>query len=218
MSKPKRIYWDSSCFICFLNRDAHEVARRLICEDILQHARKNEVEIYTSTWTVVEVIRPKKHGAAPLPQWAEEAIIAIEKKFPQARQELNTLWDRYQSKDPAQKLTPDQAQKIQDMFEWEFMTPVLLDPPLAEEAVKLARACGLHPADAIHAASAISAKVDVLQRWDRDFKKVAHLISVEDPEEMSKQKSLLNTLQLIGPTPADFEGGDGKTTEQSAQA
>ena len=36
-STNKKFYWDSSCFICFLNRD--ETTRRLICEDVRRFAR-----------------------------------------------------------------------------------------------------------------------------------------------------------------------------------
>jgi len=74
MSEPQRFYWDSSCFICFLNKD--EAARRVVCEDVLRHARNGAVEVWTSTWTIVEVIRPRRHGSAPLPQWAIKAIWA----------------------------------------------------------------------------------------------------------------------------------------------
>lgn len=205
MSNPRKIYWDSSCFICFLNRDAREVARRMICEDVLQHARKNEIEIYTSTWTKVEVIRPKLHGAAPLPLWATEAIKAVEKAHPAIRTELETLWKRYQANDPAQKLTAAQIEKIHGMFEWEFIVPVNVDERVADKAVEISRTCGLKGADAVHAASAIIAKVAALQKWDRDFEKVAHLITVEEPQQISLQNSLLPAMETIGPTPADFE-------------
>lgn len=56
----RRIYWDTSIFLCFLNKD--ELERGKICEDILQHAAMDEVLILTSTYTIVEVIRPKKHS------------------------------------------------------------------------------------------------------------------------------------------------------------
>lgn len=209
MGNPRKIYWDSSCFICFLNRNATEVSRRLICEDVLKHARNNDIEIYTSNWTKVEVIRPKLHGAAPLPLWASEAIAAMEAKYPQIRTELETLWKRYQSNDPAKKLTAKQIEKIKGMFEWDFIVPVNLDERVAEKAVELSRSLGLKPADAVHAASALIAKVPVLQKWDRDFDKIAHLITVEEPQKISAQNSLLDALEVIGPTPADFEDENG---------
>jgi predicted nucleic acid-binding protein len=55
--RPRRLYWDTSLFLCFLNKEEQE--RRRVCEHLLQRARAGEIEIYTSYWTVVEVIRPK---------------------------------------------------------------------------------------------------------------------------------------------------------------
>ncbi|SRR5258708_13997122 len=201
MSEAQRKYWDSSCFICFLNKDEED--RRIICEDVLKHARNGDVEIWTSTWTIVEVIRPKRHGIAPLPGWAEKAIEAIRKDFPNAPLELETLWRRYQSNDPATKLTPEQIEKIQRMFEWDFIKKINLDEPVANKAVELARTCGLKPADSVHAASAIIRKIPVLQRWDRDFEKVSHLLTVEEPKQLTPEKPLF--VGLVGPTPKDFE-------------
>src|SRR5688572_19208905 len=106
---PRKLYWDSSCFICFLNDAPYEQARRAICEDVLTNASDGVVEIWTSTFTIVEVIRPKRHGSAPLPTWATVAIKAIEKQFPAAREEMEVLWRRYQGNDPATKLTPEQV-------------------------------------------------------------------------------------------------------------
>lgn len=58
----RTVYWDTSLFLCFLNREEEE--RRHICEDILQHASMEEVQIVTSTYTVVEVIRPKRRSVS----------------------------------------------------------------------------------------------------------------------------------------------------------
>ena len=57
-SSRRRIYWDSGCFICFLNQS--ELERRAICEDILRNAQKGNVILYTSTFTITEVIYPKR--------------------------------------------------------------------------------------------------------------------------------------------------------------
>jgi predicted nucleic acid-binding protein len=57
VSRPRRIYWDTGVFICFLNHQEQE--RRKICEDILHNAKDGGVKLYTSLWTAVEVIRPK---------------------------------------------------------------------------------------------------------------------------------------------------------------
>jgi predicted nucleic acid-binding protein len=165
---PKK-YWDSSLFICFLNRD--EDNRRKICEDILQHARDGELIIYTSTWTIVEVIRPRK-----------------------------------QSLPSAEKLTPDQIAKIQGMFEWDWLKKIQVDERVAKKAVELCRDYDIHPSDAIHAASAILNGVNALQKWDRDFSKIAHLIKIEEPNFLTDQLLLIEKSkeQFIGPHPEDF--------------
>lgn len=190
MSEARKLYWDSSCFICFLNDEPYERSRRIICEDILHNAQNNVVEIWTSTYTIAEVIRPKRHGSAPLPEWATKAIETLKKEFPQIETELPTLWKRYQANDPTTKLTNEQIGKISRMFEWEFVKKIDVSEPVAQKAVELARDCGLKPADSVHAASAIIKQVEILQRWDRDFSKVAHLVNVKDPEQISPQGSL----------------------------
>ena len=159
--------------------------------------------MWTSTWSIVEVIRPKRHGSAPLPPWAIKAIEAVKVDFPQIETDLPTLWKRFQSNDPATKLTPEQIEKIQKMFEWDFIKKINLDEPVANKAVELARKYGLEPADSVHAASAIIRKVPVLQRWDRDFDKVKHLIEVKEPKYITQEGPLFAA--PVGPTPEDFE-------------
>ena len=56
-SQVHKIYWDSTAFICFLKKMEGE--RRKICEDVLYHARDGKVLLFTSTFTVAEVIRPQ---------------------------------------------------------------------------------------------------------------------------------------------------------------
>jgi predicted nucleic acid-binding protein len=204
MSDRRNIYWDSSCFICFLNKD--ETDRRLICEDVLRHAQLGELTIWTSTWTIVEVIRPKKKAPVipALPSWAIKAIAAS----PESKVQLERMWELHHKVNaPWEKLTPDQISKIQGMFEWEFLELIWLDERTANKAVELARDFGLKPADSIHAASAIlNKKMDALQRWDRDFNKIAHLITVEEPQPLSQQKALIEDFRrAIGPTPEEFE-------------
>src|SRR5437867_1579641 len=131
----RKVYWDSGLFLCFLNRG--EDQRRRICEDNLRHAAAGEIIIYTSTWTIVEVI-----------------------------------WPRRKSLPSSERLTPEQITRIQQMFEWEWLKKVQIDERVARKAVELSRDYGLHPADAVHAASAILAQVEALQRWDRDFSKI----------------------------------------------
>jgi len=57
MAEYRDIYWDTSVFLCFLN--LQEVQRRLICEDILIHAQNGAIHLYTSCYTIAEVIYPK---------------------------------------------------------------------------------------------------------------------------------------------------------------
>ncbi len=161
------LYWDTSVFLCFLN--AAEKARREICEDILRHAQKGDVRIYTSTLTIVEVIRPKKVS------------------IPNAR-----------------LLTPEEIDKIEGMFRWSWLEKIPPDQQIAFTAVALARDYGLWPPDAIHAATAIRKKADVLQAWDRDFSPVGHLVSVGEPLMMSDTKDMFG-YPPIGPTPEGFK-------------
>ncbi len=165
---PRKVYWDSGLFICFLNRS--ELERRKICEDILRCARDGKIRIYTSTWTIVEVVRPSP------------------KSLP-----------------TSQVLTPEQIGKIRQMFEWDWIVKIQVDQRVAFKAVELARDHGLRPADAVHAASAILNKLDAIQKWDRDFGKISHLIQVEEPQFISKQPSLIEDSKLrLGPHPDDF--------------
>jgi|SRR5882724_11131499 len=210
MNDPRKLYWDSSCFICLLNDADYERERRTICEDVLYNAQHNAVQIWTSTYTIAEVIRPKRHGSAPLPAWAVKAIAAVEKEFPQIATELPTLWNRYQSNDPSQKLTNEQIALISSMFEWPFIKLIELNEPIAFKAVELARDYGLRPADSVHAASAIIRKVDVLQRWDRDYNKIAGLISVEDPQQISPQSKLTFS---AAPRPENFSNETQKVSD-----
>jgi predicted nucleic acid-binding protein len=84
-----------------------------------------------------------------------KAIEAIDEQFPEARNELETLWKRYQANDPSTKLTAEQVEKISAMFEWEFVKLIEITELIARDAVALCRDYGLKPPDAIHAASAM---------------------------------------------------------------
>lgn len=176
-ANPERFYWDSSIFICFLS--AAEQERRRICEHILGHAEQGNVEIITSMYTLVEVIRPKgiRH---PVP------------------------------------LTDEQAHKLEGMFKWPFLKKIQVHEELAFRAARLARSHGLKPADAIHAATAISEQVDELQAWDSDYGKVAQLVKVAAPDYLHNRGPLFASIP-IGPTPADFTASTG-TAQPSEQS
>jgi len=167
MTRLDVLYWDTSVFLCFLNKV--ETERREICEDILRNAKAGKVRLLTSTYTIAEVIRPKS------------------KSIP-----------------GASRLTADQIQKIEGMFRWKWIQKIDVDQRVAFKAVELARDYDLLPADAVHAASAILENVTILQQWDRDFCKVAQLISVQEPKMISKQPALPGTPRPIGPRPEDF--------------
>jgi predicted nucleic acid-binding protein len=199
-TSPKKVYWDSSCFICFLNPDEGE--RRAICEDILRHAELGELEIWISTWVIVEVIRPRKPGNAELPPWANKAIKAV----PESEQPITELWKRYQKTLPIPKLTEAQIAKIQGMFEWPFVKKIYVDEPVAQKAVDICRQYGLKAGDAIHVSSAIIGKCDSVQKWDKDFDRVKHLITVEEPSRLSRQGGLFDKTRPASPEPETREG------------
>lgn len=167
MSKVPKKYWDTSLFLCFLNDDEDE--RRRICEDNLKHAKNGKLIIFTSYWTVVEVIKPRKKSLG------------------------------------VPKLTPDQIKKIQGMFEWPWLKLIQVEERVAKKAVELSRQLSIHPTDSVHSASAIINNLDALQRWDRDFDKVAHLIKVEEPDYLTKDLPLFKAGNRIGPHPEEFD-------------
>ncbi|HTV59805.1 MAG TPA: PIN domain-containing protein [Verrucomicrobiae bacterium] len=78
-SKLNRIYWDSTAFICFLRK--YEGERRGICEDILYHARGGQVSLFTSTFTITEVIRPRNGDVKGARHLTPEEISEIEEMF-----------------------------------------------------------------------------------------------------------------------------------------
>lgn len=210
MSKARKVYWDTTCFICFLNRKEEE--RRLICQDVLFHAQKKEIEIWTSMFTIAEVIRPRRmQPTIPvLPSWATQPHTSkdpdIQKLFKSADSQIKELWEYYyRNTSPYEKLTANHINHIAAMFEWKFIQKVLIDERTAKKAVELSRDYELKPADAIHAASAILKKVDALQRWDRDYDKVKSLITVEEPVKLSPQNALISDFRKLGPHPDDFE-------------
>ncbi len=211
MIKPRKIYWDTSCFVCFLNRKEEE--RRLICQDVLVHAQQQDIEIWTSTFTIAEVIRPRRmQPVIPgLPEWATKPLSLSkepesQKLLTSAQAQIRELWDYYhRNTTPYEKLTKDQINKIAAMFEWDWVRKIMVDERTAKKAVEIARDYDLKPADSIHAACAILKKVDALQRWDRDYDKIKSVIKVEEPVRLSDQHDLIRDYRALGPHPDDFE-------------
>jgi predicted nucleic acid-binding protein len=76
-------------------------------------------------------------------------------------------------------LTPDKETEIDEVLKSERILWVELDLTLALEARKLARAHGLKPGDAIHLASAIRGKADVLLRYNGRFNSKTEIAGLE---------------------------------------
>ncbi len=74
-----KLYWDTTVFLCFLSPVEQE--RRRICEDILRNARTGNCRIYTSTYTIVETVRPKKVSIPNARLLTPAEIAEIEKMF-----------------------------------------------------------------------------------------------------------------------------------------
>jgi len=209
MSNPRKLYWDSSCFISFINSGTPaEAVRSAICADILKNAQNAHVEIWTSMWAIVEVIRPKNPPQVkPLPKWATE----ISSKAPASWPEVQKLWDYWvRQTTPTRMLSAHEIAQIGGMFQWKYINKILVDEPIALAAVGLSRTHGLRPADAVHAASAIAAKCDAIQCWDRDYSKVSHLIAIEEPVHISPQ----GVLPLASPTPTPLASPSAPTTSK----
>lgn len=193
MPTTSRIYWDTSCFITLLN--ANEAARAAVCKDVLEHAQAGAFEIWTSTFTIAEVIRPKlKYQPKELPVWSaalkqtDDAGTSI---YPDAQAELAKIWDFYHRRTlPSYQLAPEIVKQIKGMFAWEYIRLVQVTPAIALHASDISRETGLRPADAVHAASAIDRRCSTLQQFDRHFEKIGHLISVSEPTMLTQPPPL----------------------------
>ncbi len=193
---PRKVYWDTSCFISYLSgTHPDEVARALICEDILKHARNDEIEIWTSVWTIVETIRPKApFQPFPVPLWAE-LLKGTDKDgnaiHPEAPGEFEKIWTYYKRNTlPTRHLSEAHAVKIKQMFEWPWIKKIQVIPSISHRAAEIARSHNMKAADSLHVASALSRNCDVLQRWDRDYQRTDLLIQSQDPVRLSSQHLL----------------------------
>jgi predicted nucleic acid-binding protein len=201
-----RVYWDSSCFISLLSsQHQQESERALICADVLKHAQNDDIQIWTSVWTIVETIRPKEeYKPLPLPIWSNALKLTDKNgnfQYPTALSELEKYWNYFNRHTmPSRVLSQDQAKKIQGMFAWPFIKMVQIVPTIAEEAAEIARTHNMKAADSIHVASALAVKCGVIHRWDRDFKKTDALISSEEPKRMSAQTLLPGIVPPSDPT------------------
>ncbi len=196
MIEYKKIYWDTSCFISYLSGDHEdEKSRSEICKDVLKHARDGSIEIWTSVWTIVETIRPKeRYQPSSPPPWAVLLNTPDEKgnlPYPRALGEFDQIWNYYKKNTlPARLLTEQQAALIRGMFDWPWIRKIQVGPAIAHKAAEIARSHNMKAADSLHVASALSRSCEVLQRWDRDYRRTDTLIPSEEPKRLSTQQTL----------------------------
>jgi predicted nucleic acid-binding protein len=215
-----RFYWDTSCFLSYLSpQHPDEQQRALICRDILQHAQNDRVELWTSAWTIVETIRPKKkYEPIPLPAWSEALNQADDEGkllYPGGVERLTEIWEYYTRHTvPTRKLTADEIGTVRSLFTYPFIRIVQIEQAIANQASQIALEKNMRPGDALHVASAISRKCDCIQRWDRDYTRSDDLITSEEPQLISTQTSL-----YLAGSPARslaVRGSDGKRAEGEA--
>lgn len=72
-------------------------------------------------------------------------------------------------KERTEQLDQTELQTIQEFFEHEFIQPIDVTREIAEKAQELGAQYGIAPIDAIHLATAIWWKCDVLLVWDKRF-------------------------------------------------
>ena len=91
-------------------------------------------------------------------------------------------------------LTKQEDDKIQaDFFKHEFIKKIDVDNWVAQRANELAWQYNISPNDAIHVASAIKVKAEMLHHWDGDFGKVpSNIIPSEEPTTWEKQMPMIS--------------------------
>jgi predicted nucleic acid-binding protein len=170
----RRPYLDSGIFISWVKgqdigllADGSSGDRTPISEDVLKRAEGGEYPAITSYFTMAEVFKKKGDTNPPL--------------------------------------TPEQNGKIMKYFENEWITWVTLERLVGEHANKLLvhyqnpdnrqEGAQLRPCDAIHLASALRAKCDVLLTWDGPFSKIEHPnIRIQFPERRERQVEIYSDL------------------------
>lgn len=123
-------YWDSSCFLAWLQEEGEERVR--LCRMVIDEAEAGKLRIVTSALTLAEVLWLK--GKPPIPI--------------------------------------EQARKVHDFFQHEWIVVRELDRATAEDARELVWNDRVRPKDAIHVATALrvhkDAPVDQLDTFDDD--------------------------------------------------
>lgn len=122
-----------------------------------------------------------------------------------------TVGPKRSSLPTGRKLAPKEIAAVEALFRKQWLVKIDVDQKVALRAVELSRDFGLKPADAVHAATAIVHRLDVMHVWDRDFAAIDHLISVKQPARMSEENAQVPMAgqgfepTRLGPHPDDFE-------------
>jgi predicted nucleic acid-binding protein len=87
----------------------------------------------------------------------------------------------------SKQLSDAEDESILEFFEHEFIDVVDIDRTIGEHANRLCRQYPLRPNDAIHLASALKAKCDVLLTWDGPLASIQHPdIIIENPRKIGQ--------------------------------
>ena len=190
MTERRKIYWNTSCFIAYINSAHPDEAYRIpVCIDVLECAEKNVIELWTSVFTIAEVIRRKLPPEAPkaLPKWAKPII----DKAPEALPRVQESWDfQCRKTSSTRAMQSEEVAELQRIFGWPFINLIQVDELVARKAVTLSQRHGLKAADAIHAASAIERRCECIQAFDKDYSSLGRLIRFEEPQQISDQSKL----------------------------
>jgi predicted nucleic acid-binding protein len=170
----RKPYLDAGVFISWVKgldigplADGTTGDRAPISEMVLQSAQDGDYEAVTSYFTMAEVFKKKGDGNV--------------------------------------ELTPEQNGKIIKYFENDWLTWVTLERLVGERANKLLvhyqdpanreEGARLRPCDAVHLASALRAKCDVLLTWDGPFSKIKHPeIRIQFPDRRQRQAEVFDLL------------------------
>lgn len=120
----ERRYWDSDCFLGWLQAEDGKIDP---CRQVLGLAANGGVEIITSALTIAEVLHLRGHQPIPA----------------------------------------DKRQQVIDFFKLSYIIPMSITRRIAEDSRDLVWDHGIDPKDALHVATAIKAKVDVFNTFDR---------------------------------------------------
>ena len=133
----ERRYWDSDCFLGWLQAEAGKVEP---CRQVLDIAARGELEIITSALTIAEVLHLRGH----------------------------------------QPISADKRQQVIEFFKRSYIIPMSITRRIAEASRDLVWDHGIDPKDALHVATALKAKADVFNTFDRPL--IGKSLRVGDPK------------------------------------